>query len=74
MRTLSPRIERSQPPDRITLLLPAAELVGEVLAARGGDVHRLIREAARGWPGGRRQRMMLTLAALEGARRAGGRP
>lgn len=53
-------------------LLRAAEITGASWARAGLDVHARIRERARFWPGGRTGRLKLILAALDGARRAGG--
>jgi hypothetical protein len=62
-----------QPVPHIDLLCEAAELQGEAWARLGFDVNQRIRQHARFWPGDRRDRVRLILAALDGARRAGGR-
>jgi hypothetical protein len=55
---------------RIDALIRVAELCGESWARAGHDVHALIREHSRHWPGGRTGKVRLTLAVLAGAQRA----
>jgi hypothetical protein len=63
----------SDHPTRDDAALRRAERQGERWALAGLDVHRKVREHAPHWPGDRAQRIRLILAALDGARRAGGR-
>jgi hypothetical protein len=71
MNSTALKTERQDPTD-IGPLLPAAEMMGRLWAVQGLDVHAKLRESIASWPGDRRGKVRLRLAALEGARRAKG--
>jgi hypothetical protein len=54
--------------------LRRAEFQARAWARAGLDVQRKLREHAPHWPGDRALKVRLIMAALDGARRAGGHP
>jgi hypothetical protein len=61
-----------QDPANVGPLIPSAELMGRLWAVQGLDVHARLRESIASWPGDRRGKVRLRLAALDGANRAKG--
>jgi hypothetical protein len=72
MKTIRQDYAHSQDATDVGPLLPAAELMGKIWQQTGRDVQAELRRAVASWPGDRRGKVRLRLAALEGARRARG--